>query len=628
MKKIASSPLSLTILALITFSPAFALPPRVDGDGSIRITGAHTQWQPVTLTLAGPFAREDDQEPNPFRDYALSVTFTHSSGSPEYHVPGYFAADGQAAETSAKSGNQWRAHFSPDLPGEWTYTTTFLSGKDIALHPPSHFPDTEVQTLKNFHQSGSITIQPTPSTAPGFYAEGRLSYVKKPYLQFAGSQRYFLKAGADAPETLLAYVDFDDTFALKKNAPLKHYKAHLQDWKPGDPTWKNGKGKGLIGALNYLSTKGMNAFSFLPYNAGGDGDNVWPFTSRDQKFHYDCSKLDQWNIIFTHAQTKGLFLHFKLQETEIDDLRINSDQSQKTGPVPTSLDDGELGPERKLYCREIIARFSHHLALNWNLGEENTQTTKQQMEMAHYLRALDPYQHHLVLHTYPQEQDKVYRPLLGVEALTGVSLQNSALKDVHWQSVKWRRASMKTGHPWCIAFDEPGDAEIGVPPDPDYPGMPQHHQGPTIHQTRKWVLWGNLLGGGWGVEYYFGYKLPQNDLVCEDWRSRDQSWTYAKHALDFFREQNIPIHTMNPKPEAVGNPEKGNKTYCLSGENIHILGFPDGGTATLTLPKGKNPKTIQWFNPRNGDMTKPTPLGKLSITCPDHHDWIALIRTH
>ena len=34
------------------------------------------------------------------------------------------------------------------------------------------------------------------------------------------------------------------------------------------------------------------------------------------------------------------------------------------------LDEGELGPERKLYYREMIARFGHHLALEWNLCEE------------------------------------------------------------------------------------------------------------------------------------------------------------------------------------------------------------------------------------------------------------------
>ena len=59
--------------------------------------------------------------------------------------------------------------------------------------------------------------------------------------------------------------------------------------------------------------------SLMPYNAGGDGDNVWPFVDRDDKFHYDVSKLDQWQIVFDHAQAKGIYLHFKLQEQENDD---------------------------------------------------------------------------------------------------------------------------------------------------------------------------------------------------------------------------------------------------------------------------------------------------------------------
>ena len=53
-------------------------------------------------------------------------------------------------------------------------------------------------------------------------------------------------------------------------------------------------------------------------------------------------------------RSEGLFLHFKTQETENQGL----------------LDGGEVGPQRKLYYRELIARFGHHLALNWNMGEE------------------------------------------------------------------------------------------------------------------------------------------------------------------------------------------------------------------------------------------------------------------
>ena len=88
-----------------------------------------------------------------------------------------------------------------------------------------------------------------------------------------------------------------------------------------------------------------------------------------------------------------------------------------------------------------MARYGHLLALNWNLGEENTQTTKQQLDMARYLRAHDPYKHNLVIHTFPNQQDQVYKPLLGKKEFSGISLQNSNVKDCHKQVVKWTRES-------------------------------------------------------------------------------------------------------------------------------------------------------------------------------------------
>ena len=37
------------------------------------------------------------------------------------------------------------------------------------------------------------------------------------------------------------------------------------------------------------------------------------------------------------------------------------------------MDQGVFDIEGKLYYRELIARFGHHMAMNWNLGEENNQ---------------------------------------------------------------------------------------------------------------------------------------------------------------------------------------------------------------------------------------------------------------
>ena len=611
-------------------------------DAETQISGELRQWHKVTLTVNGPFANESDTSPNPFLDYRMTVTFTHESGSPGYRVPGYFAADGNSANSSAASGNKWRAHLSPDKPGRWNYEVSIVAGKYVAV---DEIPAGEARSV--YRVKGNFDIMPTNKSGRDFRGKGRLQYVGERYLQFAGTKEYFLKAGADSPENLLAYEDFDGTYANKRanlirdneaaTSPLKTWHLHISDWHPGDPTWKDGKGKGIIGAFNYLAGKGCNSFSFLTYNAGGDGDDVWPFIQRDDKLHYDCSKLDQWQIVFDHAQKLGLYLHFKLQETENDD-HVNGDLTC----VPASLDGGNLGIERKLYLRELIARYAYELALNWNLGEENTQNPEQQRAMAHYIHDTDPYMHHLVIHTFPDWQDRVYNRLLGDSSvLTGASLQNSWSTD-HQRILHWLNESGKTGKSWVVANDEQNPHYTGVPPDSGYESFsgiarPEKGTGPyTIHDIRKYVLWGTLLAGGGGVEYYFGYTLPQNDLGCEDWRSRDKSWEYCRIALDFFYNNEIPFWEMRNADSLVGNKDNNNSKYCFAKPGaVYVVYLPRGGTTELDLGHDTISFRVLWFNPRKGGMLQDGNIkkvmgsGKTFLGKPPSEpddDWIILVK--
>ncbi len=604
-------------------------PRQPDGDGSIRVSGEKKQWHKISLTMNGPFAHEQDNKPNPFLDIKMETRFVHSDGT-SYVVPGYFAADGKASETSAESGNQWRTNFAPDRTGQWNYVVSIVSGDNAAIDP-------QAQTNPLYQSSGSFTVAESNKSGRDLRAHGRLKYVGKHYLQHMGSGKYFLKAGADAPETLFGYADFDGTFANKPKVPLKSFSAHLGDWAQGDPVWQGSKGKGLIGAISYLSSKGCNAFSFLTYNAGGDGDNVWPFVERNDKLHYDCSKLDQWDIVMDHATAKGMYLHFKMQETENDDHRRGSKKSNAW--VPTCLDGGNLGQQRKLYIRELVARFGHNLALNWNIGEENTQSNEQQLAMIDYIRQTDPYDHHVVIHTYPDQQDAIYGGLAGDKSsLTGTSLQNSNIKDTHWQTVKWVRVSAKAGKPWVVAFDESGSAAHGQCPDWGYRGFDgKDGDGKYVydqHSVRRQTLWGTIMGGGAGVEYYFGYKFAENDLLCEDWRSRDQSWDYCRICLEFFANNNIPFQDMKPMDELVGNEKMDNSKYCFAkpGE-IYLVYLAKSGTFELDLSEDSGEFSVAWYNPRTGgDLSASASSvsggGKVQISTEqtDGEDWLAVIR--
>ncbi|MEE9369955.1 MAG: DUF5060 domain-containing protein [Sedimentisphaerales bacterium] len=601
MRKLHSITVQLPILSLAVLllgSSSFA-------DDKAAITGELKKWHRVTLTFDGPQASED-AAPSPFLDYRLNVIL--ANGEDCYIVPGYYAADGDAGETGATGGNKWRVHFVPNKSGEWTYVVSFRVGPEIAINPePGANSAGPLDGL-----TGKIDIADTDKTGRDFRGKGMLRYVGDRYLQFAEKGEYFLKGGADSPENFLAYFEFDGTFDTggrkKEGYPehefIHHYTLHRDDWLPGDPTWKDGKGKNIIGALNYLASKGMNSVYFVTYNVdGGDGKDVWPWVRPDEKLRFDCSKLDQWEIVFSHMDKLGLMLHVVTQEQENDQ----------------GLDGGGLGIQRKLYYRELIARFGHHLGLVWNLGEENTNTDVQRKSFASFFKNNDPYKHPVVVHTFPRKYDEVYNPLLGYADFDGPSLQmNRTGSMTHSETLKWVERSALHGQKWIVCLDEFGEGNHGVMPDANDPS----HDLP-----RKNCLWANLMAGGAGCEWYFCSKYPHNDQTCEDWRSRDYMWDLTRYALEFFHNY-LPFHQMVPDDSLVS------AGWCLAKTGqVYAVYLPEGGTTNLNLVAGSY--TVQWYNPRaggelqKGSVTNVTGPGTVSLgKAPkdNNKDWVIFVK--
>ncbi len=588
----------VVLFSLLTFAGrAFS------STGQVSISGELKKWHRITLTFEGPDTSED-ATPNPFLDYDLSVNFSNAGKS--YTVAGFYAADGNAGQTSAVAGNKWCVHFTPDRQGQWNYRVSFRRGANVAL---SLDPNAGSRGVLD-GLMGTFSVSATDKKPPDSRAKGALRYVGKRYLRFAETGDYFLKAGTDSPENLLGYAEFDGTFdtgamgGLTEGADavfIHTFAPHIADWRPGDPTWKDGKGKGIIGALNYLASKYVNSVYFLTYNIdGGDGKDTWPWTDPNEKVRFDCSKLDQWEIVFSHMDRLGIMLHVITQEQENDQ----------------GLDGGELGIQRKLYYRELVARFAHHPALVWNLGEENTNTPQQRRDFAGFIRKLDPYDHPIVVHTFPGQYDKVYRPLLGSEDFEGPSLQMGNVQIGHIETLKWVKLS-STSRQWFVCIDEIGPADTGVMPDAnDY-----WHDGP-----RKNALWANLMAGGAGCEWYFGYKYPHNDRTCEDLRSRDHMWDLTRYAVAFFHEH-LPFVRMSPDDSLVSN------GWCLAEpESIYAVFLPEGGTTDINLPAGEF--GVRWFNPRTGGRLLSGSLGQVtgpgvvnlgSPTTDIDKDWLVIV---
>lgn len=578
------------LLAFILFSCQSKPKPDIWIEGELK------QWHKVTLILSGPETSEGALE-NPFLNYKLDVEF--SNGNSSVIVPGYFAADGEAGMTSASAGKIWKVHFRPDRPGTWSYSVSFKKGKNISILDGEGLGE----PLALDGAEGSLEIGESDKDALDFRGQGRIVNGGKGYFRFQGTDKIWIKNGADSPENFLAYAGFDQTsrFSLKSEfregeanptKSLHRYESHVADWKEGNPVWQGEKGKGIIGALNYLQTVGVNSVYMLTMNIQGDGNDVWPYTDYNERYRFDCSKLDQWEVVFDHMEQLGIMAHFVLQETENECL----------------LDIGQTGVQRRVYLREMVARFGHHLAVTWNLGEENGpahwtpigQTDDMRKDMASYLKMLNPYPSNVVLHTHADDggQEKTLTPLLGFEDLDGPSLQVGNPLRVHERIKNWVEESKQAGKRWIVNLDEIGPAWKGA--------MPDSHD--ANHDTiRAHCLWSTLLAGGSGVEWYFGYRYPHNDLECEDFRSRANWWKQSTLATQFVSA--FPLEEMQCTDELVT--PKG--AYCLAkaGE-IYLIYLPAGiKNPRLSMDAGI-PLTVRWFDPRNGSEALEGSVGSVS----------------
>lgn len=466
------------------------------------------------VAFIGPEVCEDDTL-NPFMDYRLDVEFTN--GIDTILIPGHFAADGDAANTSAYCGNIWRVFYN--LPeGTWNYCVEFSQGPLVVIN--GHSQD----TLLPHGQTGQVV-----SSGPA-----QLQNLGGRYRKWRDGA-YFLKLGTDSPETLLAYVDFDNTHNQSGNQNgLLDYTEHIQDWSSGDPVWGDSLGKGIIGAINYLSSQEMNAVSCVVMNINGDGRNVWPFVDHDQRTRYDVSKLEQWRIVLEHAGSKNIHWQARFGEMENNTLLTNN--------------------QWKLMFRELISRFGHLPAVTWNLGEEFLFTGfgEQLVARSEYLRHLDPYDHLLVFHNLTVLAD-IFNNITVREYIDGASLQ---IGMPEWTDSVVASVYTFPDSNFIICNDEQGPSDYGVPADIDV--LPQ-----TQEEIRQRMLYPAFFGGVEGFETYFGYDTDCTDLDCDDFRSREQFWSVMKNFRNVF--ERIQFWNGMPHQELIDT------GYCFGNEDGYLV---------------------------------------------------------
>jgi len=433
--------------------------------------------------------------------------------------------------------------------------------------------------------------------APGFLSKGRLVNDGTYYLKCSGDGTYWIKGGTNSPENFLAYYEFHNT-------PKNHsFSVHSEDSQ--SPIYTN-----IFGAINYLASKHVNSIFMLLMNIGGDGQDVNPYSGKinlagdpsNDNLHFDISKLFQWDTLFRHCQEKGMHLHFVLSEGEEANKR--------------ELDDAKLDIERKLYYREMIARFGYHNAVTWNLCEEYDYpdlpiSPTMAKCWAQYVKDLDPYDHPITIHNYVQDLEGGWARFWGDRNFGVVSQQFCSLMlNAYAEKVQYvRKRTAYNGWKIPVCLDETHQTSQSIKKDDcDYIVCGQE-------AIRKHVIY---------PVYYSGGQLElslEETLATEDFRVYEAAWNYMWYARNSLKE--LDISSMEPRHDYVG----GDSNLCFTNHHEYALYLPQGGNCQLNLAEGTF--LMKFYNPRTGEYQGPgisVVGGKtISIERPWGEDWVIIL---
>ncbi len=535
-------------------------------------------WHPLVIDFLGPELDASDFDPNPFLDFKLDVFFRGPNGA-GYLVPGFFDGDGRGGSF----GNIWRVKFTPDRPGYWTYEVFFRQGQNIAVQP--NYSESHPTAFNG--AEGFFFVKEQKKPAEGFLSKGRAVYHKDTYyLKTLGDGKFWIKGGTNSPENFLGYAGFDNTSPDPNHPERFHrFESHARHWTIEDANWvgEMADGKNIIGALNYLSSKHVNSIYVNLNNIGGDGRDTWPYRGEidregsednDNK-HLDIGKLMQWEIVFSHAQKKGIFLHFVLNEGELKNKM--------------ELDDATLGVERKLYYREMIARFAHHNGIQWNLCEEYDGTglplSPDNIKIwAGFIKGMDPYGHPVTVHNW---DPSAWYPFYGDERFGLISYQYRGDMSYGVKVEHMRKQAFEAGKVIPVCIDE------------SHHTSRENSYGCSVlgwlykcgqQSIRKRIIYPVYFSGG-------SVELILEDLLeTEDFEIYERVWDYMFYARSFL--QALPFWDMSPNDHLLIGEEGDGEVF--SSKTVFAIFLPEGGGSFFDLRETPGFFIKRWYNPRKG----------------------------
>lgn len=582
---------------------------------------------------------------------------TCSSTQCSYQVEGFWDADGDPGTTHATSGNIFSVRFSPPYIGNWTWVARFCEGTDAALSTAAECSTggftndalglAECTTLPC---TGGFSVVPSTATGRDFRSptkgwltnnSGFNSGEGAHYLSFAGgTPGWWMKLGMGTGEGFLGYEGFDNTdltctpgYACVQT---KTYANHTQHWDSGDPTFEcsgcslNDDGRGIIGLINYLAepAAGVNGVNskYVMMNSSPDGDTcaAHPFVTgtntAQTRRHFDVSKLAQWNIVFEHMTKKGILLNALLGESE------NDEDMQDTATSCTGSTTNCIGSARKIYFRELQARFGHNPAIEWTLDEENGFTNPARASYLQWIKAVDPYDHPTSVHTQNSAAgvDEIYE-----DTESGVALHHASGSRAAWDDdldmtsiqiaptkgtydiydecfggtsslgvrAGWRTQSDSDAMRWICSIDEPQACVYSE----------ASGSSTSMQSCRTGLIWPGLLGGLGGYEQY--HKQSGTGSVGHGFDPCVNDFSLVESTI---RWLGIADTVFNNGTDLGGLTYSESETYVTDGASTNVYQAAVAGTkylayspanASLTLTNlTSGTYSVNWVNPASGQV--------------------------
>lgn len=388
--------------------------------------------------------------------------------------------------------------------------------------------------------AGTFSVDESPVSASDLLRWGRLQYVGGYYLKFADGG-FWIKGGVDDPENVLG-GGLGTDWATKK------------------------------AAVDILCSKGVNSmYAIMNTISPGDSNDTWPWwgnTAADAKANssrYNTGKLMRWEDFFDYCESKGIVLHLVFDD-----------------------DSAWHGYDHSLYYREMVARFGHHPAIIWNVGEEANEnySDSQQISRGETIKKWDAFHHPVAVHR--RSSSRSNWPFLGNSAFDLASMQvgagddgfaSASLENMNTVCISNRKASVSAGRPIPVMFDEmPAVRSVS---DSDR------------REMRSRVLYPIYLGGGqFELHYQDQYVQGGNVTLAALGPMLDD----MRRAREFV--ESLPFDQMSPDNSLLSST---NGNFCLAKPGLaYGIYLTSGDNVSLNLSAVRGAYQVKWHNVTTG----------------------------